>query len=84
VAAVYLMVVFQYLLGGTDGSHEKMEYPVTLLRFEPVMSLVQVNRKVTQPILKYLLIVAIQYNSIELINTQYRSDYTRAHVGHVM
>jgi hypothetical protein len=27
---------------------------------------------------------AIQYNSIGLINTQYRCDYTRAHAGHVM
>jgi hypothetical protein len=25
--------------------------------------------------------VAIQYNSIELINAQYRYDYTGAHVG---
>jgi hypothetical protein len=32
----------------------------------------------------YLLMVAIQYNSIGLINTQYRCDYTRAHAGHVM
>jgi hypothetical protein len=45
---------------------------------------VQDDRKVTQPILKYLLRVAIQYNSIELINTQYRCDYTRSHAGHVM
>jgi hypothetical protein len=40
--------------------------------------------KVTQPILKYLLMVAIQYSSIGLINTQYRCDYTRVAVGHVM
>jgi hypothetical protein len=33
---------------------------------------VQVDRKVTQPIVKYLLMFAIQYNSIALINTQYR------------
>jgi hypothetical protein len=45
---------------------------------------VQGDRKVTQPILKYLLTVAIQYNSTGLINTQYRCDYTRAHAGHVM
>jgi hypothetical protein len=36
-----------------------------------------------QPILKCLLMVAIQYNLIGLINTQYWSDYTRAHAGHV-
>jgi hypothetical protein len=40
--------------------------------------------KVTQPMLKYLLMVAIQYNSIGLINTQYNCDYTRAHAGRVM
>jgi hypothetical protein len=45
---------------------------------------VQGDRKVTQPILKYLLIVAIQYNLIRLINTQYGCDYTRAHASHVM
>jgi hypothetical protein len=28
--------------------------------------------------------VAVQYNSIGLINTQYLCDYTRAHSGHVM
>jgi hypothetical protein len=28
--------------------------------------------------------VAIQYNSSGLINTQYRCDYKRAHAGHVM
>jgi hypothetical protein len=33
---------------------------------------------------KYLLMVAIQYNSIGLINTQCRCDYTRARAGHVM
>jgi hypothetical protein len=47
-------------------------------------SYVQGDKKVTQPILKYLLMVAIQYNSIGLINTQYRCEYTRAHAGHVM
>jgi hypothetical protein len=41
-------------------------------------------RKGTQPTLKYLLMVAIQYNSIGLTNTQYRCDYTRAHAGHVI
>jgi hypothetical protein len=46
--------------------------------------IIQSHRKVTQPILKYLLMVAIQYNSIWLINTQYRCEYTRAHAGHVM
>jgi hypothetical protein len=44
----------------------------------------QSDRKVTQLILKYLLMVEIQYNSNGLINTQYRCDYTRAHAGHVM
>jgi hypothetical protein len=39
----------------------------------------QGDRKVTQPILKYLLMVAIQYSSTELINTQYRCDCTRFH-----
>jgi hypothetical protein len=34
-------------------------------------------------VLKYLLMVAIQYNLIRLINTQYRCDYTMAHVGHI-
>jgi hypothetical protein len=33
---------------------------------------------------KIFMMVAIQYNSIRLINTQYRCDYTRAHAGHVM
>jgi hypothetical protein len=46
--------------------------------------IVQGDLKVTQLILKYLLIVAIQYNTIGLINTQYRCDYTKAHAGHVM
>jgi hypothetical protein len=46
--------------------------------------IIQSDRKVTQPILKYLFMVAIQYNSTELINTQYRCDYTKAHTGHVM
>jgi hypothetical protein len=45
---------------------------------------IQGDRKVTQPILKYLLMVTIQYNSIGLINTQYRCDDTRAHTGHAM
>jgi hypothetical protein len=40
--------------------------------------------KVTQPILKYLLMVTIQYNSVGLINTQYRCDYTIVHAGHVI
>jgi hypothetical protein len=39
--------------------------------------LVQDDKKFTQPILKYLLMVAIQYNSIGLIDTD-RCDYTRA------
>jgi hypothetical protein len=47
-------------------------------------STVQSDRKVTQPILKYLLMVAIEFNLIGLINTQYRRDYTRAHTGDVM
>jgi hypothetical protein len=37
-----------------------------------------------QPILKYLLMVAIQHNSTGLINTQYHCDYTRAHAGRVL
>jgi hypothetical protein len=41
--------------------------------------LLQNDRKVTQPILIYLFMVAIQYNSTGLINTQYRCDYTGAH-----
>jgi hypothetical protein len=44
----------------------------------------QDDRKVTQPILKYLLMVEIQYTSIGLIHTQYRCDFSRAHAGHVM
>jgi hypothetical protein len=44
----------------------------------------QANRKDTQTILKYLLMVIIQYNSTVLINTQYRCDYTRSHASHVM
>jgi hypothetical protein len=35
---------------------------------------VQGDQKIIQPILKYLLMVAIHYNSIGLINTQYRCD----------
>jgi hypothetical protein len=34
--------------------------------------------------IRYLLTVAVQYNSIGLINTQYRCDYTGTHAGHVM
>jgi hypothetical protein len=49
-----------------------------------VHSNVQGDRKVTQHILKYLLMVAIQYNPTGLINQQYRCDYTRAHADHVM
>jgi hypothetical protein len=45
---------------------------------------IQGDLKVTQPILKHLLMVTIQYSSIGLINTQYRCDYTRAHTSHVM
>jgi hypothetical protein len=48
------------------------------------LTFLQGDQKVTQPILKYLLMVANQYNSSGLINTQYRCDYTRAHAGHVM
>jgi hypothetical protein len=44
----------------------------------------RVNRKVTQPILKYLLTVEIQHNFIALINAQWRRDCTRAQAGHVM
>jgi hypothetical protein len=53
-------------------------------RFSRNTSQVQDDRKVTQPILKYLLMFSIQYNSIGLINTQYRCNYTRAHAGYVM
>jgi hypothetical protein len=52
--------------------------------FMVTMCDIQNDRKVTQLILKYLLMVAIQYNSTEFLNTQYRCDYTRAHAGHVM
>jgi hypothetical protein len=46
---------------------------------------IQSDQKVMQPVLyKHLLMVAIQYNSIGLINTRYHCDYTRAHAGHVM
>jgi hypothetical protein len=48
------------------------------------LTTIQSDRKITQPILKYILMVAIQYNSTGLINTQYRCDYTRAHADHVM
>jgi hypothetical protein len=44
----------------------------------------QGDRKLTQPILKYLLMVAIPYNWIGVINAQNRCDYTRAHAGHDM
>jgi hypothetical protein len=46
-------------------------------------SIIQVT-EVTQPILKYLSMVAIQYNSTGLINTQYCCGYTIAHAGHAM
>jgi hypothetical protein len=42
--------------------------PAHLISFD-LISLIQGHRKVTQHILKYLLIIAIQYNSIGLINT---------------
>jgi hypothetical protein len=45
---------------------------------------IQGDQKVTQPILKYLLMVAIQDTLIGLINTQYLSDYVRFHAGHSM
>jgi hypothetical protein len=44
---------------------------------------VQGDRNVTQPVLKYLLMVAIQYNWIGLINTQYRCDYRVQEPTHV-
>jgi hypothetical protein len=44
----------------------------------------QDDGKVTQPILKCLLMVAIQYISIGSINTQYRCDYIRSYAGYVM
>jgi hypothetical protein len=40
--------------------------------------------KVTQPVFKYLLMVAVQYNLIGLLNTQYHCDCTGAHTGHIM
>jgi hypothetical protein len=42
------------------------------------------DREITQPILKYLLMIAFNYVAIGLINIKYLSDYTRAHAGHVM
>jgi hypothetical protein len=45
-----------------------------ILRLWLLQFIVQSDRKVTQPILKYFLIVIIQYNFIGLINTQYRRD----------
>jgi hypothetical protein len=56
-------------------------YAMTTLEPSPF---IEDGLKVTQPILKYVLMVAIQNNSIWLINTQYRCDYTRSHAGHVM
>lgn len=41
-------------------------------------------KNVTQAILKYLLIVAAEYNLIEFINTQYCCNYRRAHTGQIM
>jgi hypothetical protein len=43
----------------------------------PPTLIIQNDRKVTQPILKYLLM--LQFNTI-----QYRCDYTRAHAGQVI
>jgi hypothetical protein len=43
---------------------------------------IQDDQKVTQPILKYLLMVAIQYNLIGLINTQCRCDYKSPRRSH--
>jgi hypothetical protein len=48
------------------------------------VTLIQSEWKVTQPTFKYLLMVAIQYNLIGLINTQYRCDYTTALAGHTV
>jgi hypothetical protein len=45
---------------------------------------IQADWKVTQPILKYLLMVVIQYNLIGLINTLNCCDCEKAHAGHVM
>jgi hypothetical protein len=42
------------------------------------------DQKVIHLILKYLLMVTIQYKSSGLINTQYHCDYTRAHGHHIM
>jgi hypothetical protein len=45
---------------------------------------IQGDQKVTQPILKYILMIAVQYSLTGLINTQYHCDYTRAHTGYIM
>jgi hypothetical protein len=45
---------------------------------------IQSDRKVKQPTLKYLLMVAIHYNYRRSIKHTYRCGYTRAHAGHVM
>jgi hypothetical protein len=44
----------------------------------------QGDRKVTQPVLKYLLLFAVQFSWTGLTNTQYRCDYTTANAGHVV
>jgi hypothetical protein len=45
---------------------------------------VQSDWIVKRPILKYLLMVEIQYSSIVLIITQYPCDYARVKTGQVM
>jgi hypothetical protein len=64
-------------------SHKATSCPVHLNLLDLII-IIQGDQKVTQSILKYLLMVAIQCNSIGLINTQYHCDYTRTHTGHVM
>jgi hypothetical protein len=48
------------------------------------MLVIQSDQKVTQLILKYVLMVATQYNLTALINIQYYCDHTRIHADHVM
>jgi hypothetical protein len=64
--------------------HHACYVPFHFIRFDLIIVIIQSDQKVTQPILKHLLIVAIKYNSTGLINTKYRCDYTRAHAGHIM
>jgi hypothetical protein len=42
------------------------------------------DRKITQPVLKYLLKITIHFNSTDFTNTQYRRVYTTACAGDVI